>query len=516
MTEDLIRAFRNIFIGYEKAHGQHELFAKAEEGGKIKGRARTVSGEATLAAYRDHLSGTGASLGLIPLLDDDTCWFGGIDIDIQGEIVLRESIEALEKRVRELELPLVVCRTKSGGAHLYCFASQPISAKILVRKLAEFASLLGYGGCEVFPKQTMRVDDKDVGNWINIAMFGATSTGGSERYAVRHGKHLRTLAEFNSYAESMRISQKALAAFTINLTELFSDGPPCLQHITTFGLEKGTRNMTLTNVCIYFMKRYPEAWQDHVMKFNFECVKPSLDAQEVTQIIKNMSKKEYFYTCKQPPLCNHCDKKECVKREFGVANGSQSDSKETFDLDNLTRCISKDSVRWYAEHQGCRVELTTEQLMSPAELQKIFIEKFMRVIIPGKRFEWHERLAELMQTCNEVIEPDDASTQGQFENLLDNFFSASRPARNKDELIKGNSYTTGGRIHFRSEDLFNYLSVRRFNHKPHDIWIWLKSMGATATQLRVKGKLIRVWSLPEPERFDGSELSLPTQLVEEL
>lgn len=515
MTEGLIRGFRNIFIGYEKAHGQHELFAKAEEGGKIKGRARTVLGEATSEAYHAHLTGTGASLGLIPLMDDDTCWFGAIDVDIQGDVKLNEPIESLEKRVRDLELPLVVCRTKSGGAHLYCFASQPIAAKIMQRKLSEFAALLGYGGCEVFPKQTTRVDDTDRGNWINIAMFGALGPKGSERYALRNGKQLRTLAEFNSYAETMRISQKALAAVTINLTDMFSDGPPCLQHITTFGLEKGSRNTTITNVCIYFMKRYPEMWQDHVMRFNFDCVKPPLDAQEMTQIIKNMSRKEYYYTCKQPPLCNHCDKKECVKREFGVAFGN-SDSKETFELDNLTRCVSKDSVRWYAEHQGCRIELTTEQLMSPTELQKIFIERFMRVIIPGKRFDWHDKLAEMMQTCNEVIEPDDASTQGQFENLLDNFFSSSRPARNKDELIKGNSYTAAGRIHFRSEDLFSYLNVRRFNHKPHDVWVWLKSMGASASQMRVKGKLIRVWSLPEPERFDGSEIAMPSQLTGEM
>jgi hypothetical protein len=68
--------------------------------------------------YAAHLSGSGTSLGLIPLLEEDTCSFGAIDVDIQGEKKLNEPIDKLEARIRKLELPLVVCRSKSGGAHL--------------------------------------------------------------------------------------------------------------------------------------------------------------------------------------------------------------------------------------------------------------------------------------------------------------------------------------------------------------------------------------------------------------
>jgi hypothetical protein len=122
-----------------------------------------------------------------------------------------------------------------------------------------------------------------------------------------------------------------------------------------------------------------------------------------------------------------------------------------------------------------------------------------------------------METCDEVTDPDDASRQGQFENLVDNFFSSSRPARNKDELIKGNSFIENGRIIFRSEDLLNYLNIRRFQHTPHEVWMWLKSMDASSQQLRVKDKMIRVWTLPEPERFDSSKgIDLPANIEEEL
>jgi hypothetical protein len=356
----------------------------------------------------------------------------------------------------------------------------------------------------------MRVNEQDRGNWINIAMYGALSAEGTQRYAIRNGKPVKALSDFITYVDAMRISQKALQAVVVKLAEIFEDGPPCLQHLVTFGIDKGGRNTTLTNVAIYFKKKNPDDWQDMVMKFNFDHITPSLDVAEVTQILKNISRKEYFYTCKQPPICNHCDKRACLKRDFGVSFGVTNN--QLFPLDNITKCSSKGSVRWYAEHQGHRVQLSTEQLLNPNELQKVFMEQFSQIIIPGKRADWHVRLKELMETCEELLDPDDASRQGQFENLLDNYFSSSRPARNRDELIKGNAYTEQGRVYFRSEDLFNYLNVRRFNHTPHEIWTWLKDMGGTAAQMRIKGKMLRVWAIPEPEKFDGSDISLPSSL----
>lgn len=503
--EESISRFCELFHGYDKAHGRHELFA-ADEDGKIKGKAKTLGYGASRAEFIEHLSASGPSLGIIPLLENNKCAWGAIDIDIKGEVVLREPIDVLEARVRKFELPLVVCRSKSGGAHLYLFCDPPVPATLIQKKLAEFAAALGYGGCEVFPKQTTRVNENDRGNWINIAYYGITGSEGTNRYCIKNGHEIHDLSEFVKYAEDMRISERALVGLSVQLGNAFDDGPPCLQHMTTFGmLNEGGRNVILTNVAIYFKKKNPDGWQDDVMKFNYDHINPHLDNAEVSQILKNISRKEYFYTCKNPPLCNHCDKKACSKRDFGITFGTGGG--ELFPIENLTRCSSRDSVRWYAEHQGCRLELTTDQLFNPFLLQKVFAEKFMVVVISGKHKDWLLRLKELMLTCDDIADPEDASKQGQFEKLLDNFFSASRPARNRDELIKGNSYTDGGRIYFRSEDLFNYLNVRRFNHNTHEIWQWLKSLGANDHQMRIKGKMLRTWSLPEPEKFDNVDLS---------
>jgi hypothetical protein len=505
-----------LFRGYENAHGQHELNGQPDETGKVKGRAATKGYGATEKEYIEHLAGNGVSLGLIPLLADNTCWFGAIDVDIKGDRPLREKIEELEKRIRDLELPLVVCRSKSGGVHLYLFGQEPLNAKALQTKLKELAAVLGYGGTEIFPKQVTRVNEQDRGNWINIAYYGVNSKSGTDRYCIRNGRAIKKLDDFLKYAYMMRVDNKSLQKVDVKLSDLFSDGPPCLQHMITFGgFEQGGRNNALYNVGVYYKKSRPDNWHQDVQDFNQRHVKPPMDHQEVTQIIRNVERKDYFYTCNVPPICNHCDKKLCATRAFGIAQGK--DAGELFPIDNITKCVSKDSVRWYAEHNGKRVELTSEQLLSPVLLQRVFLDRFSTVILIGKQKDWIMRLKELMETCDEVTDPDDASRQGQFENLVDNFFNSSRPARNKDELIKGNSYVDNGKIHFRSEDLMNYLNIKRFQHQAHEVWMWIKQMGGTNGQIRIKDKMLRVWILPEPTRFDNSTgIELPNNIEEEL
>jgi hypothetical protein len=504
-----------LFRGFENGHGQHKLFSEPDNSGKIKGHASTKGYGASPTEYTAHLAGSGTSLGIIPLLLNNTCWFGAIDIDIKGDKPLKESVEALEKRIRKLELPLVVCRSKSGGAHLYLFGTEPLAAKAMVEKLRELAALLGYGGCEVFPKQSTRVDEKDRGNWINIAYYGATSKEGTERYCLRNGKPIRKLEDFVKYANMMRVDNKALGKVDVPLSALFSDGPPCLQHLATFGFEEGGRNNSLYNIAVYLKKKHPDTWHDILHEQNQQLMKPPLDNQEVTQVIRNIERKDYFYTCAQPPICNHCDKKLCAKREFGITFGK--DAGELFPIDNITKCESKDSVRWYAESGGKRVELTTEQLLSPALLQRVFLDRLSIVIVIGKQRDWVLRLKELMETCDVVTDPDDASRQGQFENLVGNFFENSSMARNKDELIKGNSLIQEDRVLFRSEDLTNYLTIKRFQHTPHEIWMWIKQMGGDNRQIRVKDRVLRVWTLPAPERFDiSTSIALPESVEEEL
>lgn len=270
----LSKRFMSLYRGYEHAHGQHDLSETPDENGKMKGRASTRPGGATEVEYLKHLQGFGPSLGVIPLLGDDRCAFGAIDIDIQGEVRLNETVEELEARVRKFNLPLVVCRSKSGGAHLYVFASEPLPARLVQSKLREMAALLGYAGCEIFPKQVMRVNVSDRGNWINIPYFGVLQTPGTSRYAVNLGKQLLDLEEFLKHAESMQVCSKDFTQGICEASEKFHDGPPCLQHLAQVGVESGNRNTTLLNVAIYYKLSAPARWEDLMVEFNYRCITP--------------------------------------------------------------------------------------------------------------------------------------------------------------------------------------------------------------------------------------------------
>lgn len=211
----------NLFRGYELAHGQYRV-QNEEADGKMSGRAVTVSEQATEKNFEDHLNGGDYILGIIMLKENNSCNFGVIDIDIRGEVKLSESLESLEKKIRDT--PLVLCRSKSGGAHLYLFCEPAIAAMDMVSKLNEFAAQLGYGGSEVFPKQISRANERDRGNWINLAYWDGDNT---ERYAIHNGKKLN-LKQFCEVAEKKRTNYESLEKFTPELVNHFEDGPPCL------------------------------------------------------------------------------------------------------------------------------------------------------------------------------------------------------------------------------------------------------------------------------------------------
>ena len=174
MSKDKESLFQALFPAYSKAHGIFEITATNAETGKKKGRAQTINSQAPTSVWMKHLKGQGIGLGLIPLLDDGkSVKWAAIDIDVNDI-----DHACLEAKAVELGLPLVVCRSKSGGAHCYLFLQTPCSAKNVVDALRNWSAALGYPGVEIFPKQTERELDPQTGtprpgNWINLPYFGA-------------------------------------------------------------------------------------------------------------------------------------------------------------------------------------------------------------------------------------------------------------------------------------------------------------------------------------------------------
>jgi hypothetical protein len=144
----MMKAFKEIFEGLNSAYGQYVPSNNYSTNGKQKGRPFTVKKPVTDELWQKHLEGKEPALGIIPINEKNLCRWGCIDID-QYDFNHKKFI----KKIKQKNLPLVVCRSKSGGAHVFLFVSEWIPAAVMRAKLKIMAAALGYSECEIFPKQ---------------------------------------------------------------------------------------------------------------------------------------------------------------------------------------------------------------------------------------------------------------------------------------------------------------------------------------------------------------------------
>ena len=90
--------------------------------------------------------------------------FAAIDVD---EYPLDHEKMALQ--IEQLGLPLIVCRSKSGGAHLYLFGEEPLSAKLVRQKFREWIPALQIKKFDLYPAQDEL--GEGIGNFINMPFF---------------------------------------------------------------------------------------------------------------------------------------------------------------------------------------------------------------------------------------------------------------------------------------------------------------------------------------------------------
>jgi len=176
---EIARRFFELYGGLDRAYGSYIPGQLNETKQKMEGKAQTIASEYRAQLWKQHLSGE-KGLGVIPITDQATCNWGAIDIDIYPL-----DLNELEEKVTRLKLPLIILRTKSGGAHLTLYLSSSISASTVRAKMTEFSVALGYGGVEIYPKQVKLANGRDTGNWLNMPYFDSAKT---TRYAIHKGK----------------------------------------------------------------------------------------------------------------------------------------------------------------------------------------------------------------------------------------------------------------------------------------------------------------------------------------
>ena len=484
-----------IFQGNDNAHGEYTI--KYQKGAKAAGKASTVASPPSAELWQKHLDGE-LGLGIIPINENSTCTWGAVDVDQYDDL-------DIEEWSRRIPAPVVVCRSKSGGAHLFLFTQSPVPAALMRKKLTLLARAVGHANAEIFPKQE-ELNKGDFGNWLNMPYFAAEST---TRYALKSGVAL-TAEEFISVVGDNAINMQQLVSlqfesiFELDNDPEFEDAPPCLQYLVQHGFPPGTRNSALFSMGVFARMKFTTGWEDKVFEYNTRFMGPGTYS-EVAGIIRSLNKKSYAYKCKDQPLLAVCDKDACAQCTYGI-HLSKDDEKSRRpnilgEVDRPVKCYapdtnSKDDPYWVFTINGVDIDVTVDMVRSQAIFAREYLRQYHRVILPIKDNKWVSAMNELLSEAEVHQLAPDAGPEGQLWVHIEEFCTSKSQARAREELLLGKPWHEDDRTFFRSSDLMRYLDQQRYRaFKEKDIWSILKRHGAKHHRYNLKGKSVSCWSI---------------------
>ena len=487
--------FIEIFSGLNIAYGKF-IPEDKNDAGKLQGKNQIIRQPEGLSEqlWTDHLNGT-TSLGIIPIDENNECRWGCIDIDrYNGFDHLK-----LIKKIRKHGLPLIVFRSKSGGAHVFMFFTVPVKASLVQSRLKEFASFLGCAGSEIFPKQVKLLLDKgQTGNYLNLPYFNGDK---STRYALDNEGNPCSLEAFYSM-HSVYARPNADEEF-LKLEDYFVEGPPCLNTLYHNGVPEGGRDETITTVAVFFKKSGKSEFLNDLLNANKEMCVPPLSEDDVQKIAQSVSKKEYDYACNKEPLASNCNRRECFKRKFG---------KGETDLDVAPTGLEKygsEPPLWFLSLDGVTkpLELETEDLQNQIRFQRRCMEQInvMPKIIPAPR--WTEKIGAILSNATQTPVKGVSNTE-QFIEYLKEWCTNKGAAETKEEIALGKPWLNreankDRKHHFLLKDLEDFLQKKKFTvfHRNKMVRIIeqeLKGEKKTIRMTKSDGDVFkRVWAIPE-------------------
>jgi hypothetical protein len=440
------------------------------------------------ALWEGHLSGK-KGIGIIPIRDDSTCFFGAIDVDIYEGFDTVKFITDIHAK----KLPLVPCRSKSGGLHLYMFFKEPVAAGTLRDRLATIAAYLGHAKAEVFPKQKEVIAERnDFGNWINMPYFDAEVT---DRYAYGQGAERLSLEQFLDAADKVAMSATDLEGFRVELTDDLSDGPPCLQTLLSAPVRTGVRNNVMFNIAVYLYKVHGDAMGEPFEKYNAKYMAPPLNLEELANLKRSVVKKDYCYSCSREPIKGHCNMAICRQRKNGIGGMAGMPH-----FSGLTKFCTTPPIWFLNLADGSRMEVATSDLHRQDQFQKRCIER-LNMFPPTQKTElWHAIIQRLLDNVVEIEAPKDSSPEGILYEYLEKFCTTKVQAKVEDEIMMGKPFHDT-EIHshlFRMQDFLAYLAREKFTSiSPQRIALLIKEIKGDHLKRRLRGKTVNLWVIPE-------------------
>ena len=500
-----VEKFKNIFTGLDRAHGEYR-YSETKISGKRDGQMFTKHEPPTLQMYQDHLEGKMPALGIVPIRSDGTASWGCIDID---EYPLDH--KKILSKIRKYKLPLIMCSSKSFGAHIFLFSKIPQPAALFQQKLKEIGSYIGYANTEVFPKQIKLANEKDTGSWLNLPYHGDT------RYAYLDNGEGASLDEFFDLYDKYVCDD--ISKITIEVEQdVIADGPPCLQILTAQGFPEGSRNNGLFNVGIFYRKSNPDEWQDLLESFNRAHMDPPLKSNELAVLFKQVGANKtdgtvkYIYKCKDQPIASVCQKPLCKTRKFGIGQSS-ADHPSYSDL----RCLDSSPRIWFLNVGAETVESNDyNSIKNHNTLRDLIAEQLTTYVPRMKQNDWEEILALLFESITRISVPEDVSKVGEFKDYLMEFCVNRGESFSMDELDMEKPFTDNAKkitfgegeasfksfpTYLRLRDLAKWLDNSK-NFKQSRAWIAqrLKDLGGHDTLVYPKKTQTRAWVIPAFER----------------
>ena len=446
-----IRQFKEIFEGLDRAHGVTIVGESNGDGNKIKGKSFVKREAITDNHWLDHLQGS-QSLGVIPINDDNKCKWGCIDIDSYAGFDHAKLI----KKIEQFKLPLLVFRSKSGGAHVFLFTVDYVSAGLMQDKLNEIRSVLGYGGSEVFPKQRELKSKDDTGNFLNLPYFNGDDT---VRYCFNSNAESVNLRTFYELYDATKITEKQLLELKIKRPETpYSDGPPCIELMIQNRVGEGGRNNALFHYGVYAKSKWPDNWKSKIILFNETAMDKPLSDTEVNIITKQHEKKDWGYKCNDQPMCSLCDKKLCKTRKFGI--GQEAVFPNLSDL----QVVNLEEPYYYMNVDGDRLYLDSAKHLTNQSLFQEECVKQLRFNPPTlKTNEWKQKTNLLLENA-EITEPAEGTgTKDILRNYLEDYCVNRIQKDDYEDLKNGGTYTKEGYHYFVFDNFFhNYLSRKHW------------------------------------------------------
>tara|TARA_E500000318_G_C3547200_1_gene207237 strand:- start:49 stop:1554 length:1506 start_codon:yes stop_codon:yes gene_type:complete len=444
-----IERFKNIFTGLERAHGVTKIGESNGNGTKVKGQSFVKREPVTDELWDLHLQGK-ESLGIIPINDDNQCIWGCIDIDSYAGFDHKKLIN----KIKDLNLPLVVCRSKSGGAHVFLFTSEHVTAKLMRDKLVQIRAVLGYGNSEVFPKQTELKSQDDTGNFLNLPYFNGDS---SVRYAFKENGEAATLDDFYLLYENKKINNQELETLHVKRPETkYSDGPPCIELMSENKIGEGGRNNALFHYGVYAKQKWPDGWKSKLIVFNESAMEKPLSDSEVDIVVKQHDKKDWGYKCNDQPMCSLCDKTLCRSRKFGIG--------QEVLFPNLTdlQVIDLEDPYYYLNVDGERLKLeSVKHLRQQSLFQEACMVQLKSRPPTLKEKDW-VHITNILLNSAEVTEPAEGlRTEDQLKNHLEEFCLNRLSSTDRTDLPKGGVWNNNGYHHFVFDRFYHQFLMRR-------------------------------------------------------